>query len=184
MKNSALLLIDVQKGFDSPLWGRRNNPQAESNIATLLAEWRKRGAPIIHVKHCSVSPKSPLHPDQPGNAFKAEATPLDGEPEFSKTVNSAFIGTGLEDYLRETGLGSLVIVGLTTDHCVSTSTRMAGNLGFDVTLISDATATFERKDMNGEHISAAEMHRINLASLNGEFCQIQTTNQLLATLSN
>jgi len=184
MINAALLLIDIQKGFDNPLWGKRNNPDAEVNIAALLAEWRKHQAPIIHVKHCSVSPKSPLHPDQPGNAFKEEALPQKGEPEFTKTVNSAFIGTGLEDYLQEQGLNSLVIVGLTTDHCVSTSTRMAANLGFDVILISDATATFERLDTDGKHISAAEMHRVNLASLNGEFCQVQTTAQLLDSLKN
>lgn len=183
MIQSALLLIDVQKGFDSPLWGVRNNPGAESNISTLLAAWREQKAPIIHVKHCSLSPKSPLHPDQPGNAFKEEALPLSGEPEFTKSVNSAFIGTGLEDYLREKGLGSLVIVGLTTDHCVSTSTRMAGNLGFDVTLVSDATATFDRKDASGEHISAEDMHRVNLASLNGEFCDVKTTAEILEAMS-
>ena len=179
MLKSALLLIDVQKGFDSPLWGQRNNPEAESNITALLAKWRKNEAPIIHVKHCSVSPQSPLHPDQPGQAYKVEASPLSGEPEFTKSVNSAFIGTGLEEYLNENGLDSLVIVGLTTDHCVSTSTRMAGNLGFDVTLVSDATATFDRKDASGEHISAEDMHRVNLASLNGEFCIMKTTDEVL-----
>ncbi|NQT62302.1 MAG: cysteine hydrolase [Candidatus Marinimicrobia bacterium] len=183
MLKSALLLIDVQKGFDSPLWGQRNNPEAESNITALLAEWRKHGAPIIHVKHCSVSSQLPLHPDQPGNAFKDEAAPISGEPEFTKSVNSAFIGTGLEDYLHENDLGSLVIVGLTTDHCVSTSTRMAGNLGFDVTLVSDATATFDRKDAGGEHISAEDMHRVNLASLNGEFCVVKTTNEILKAIN-
>jgi len=182
MIKSALLLIDVQKGFDDPAWGQRNNPEAESNISALLAEWRKQSASIIHVKHCSISPQSPLHPDQPGNAFKDEVLPVAGEPEFSKTVNSAFIGTGLEAYLHEKGLDSLVIVGLTTDHCISTSTRMAGNLGFDVTLVSDATATFERQDTNGEYISAEEMHRVNLASLNGEFCTVKTTQQVISQI--
>lgn len=182
MTRAALLLIDVQKGFDSPLWGQRNNQNAEANITSLLQAWRKQGAPIIHVRHCSVSPQSPLHPDQPGNEFKEGISPIADEPEFKKTVNSAFIGTGLEDYLKEQGLESLVIVGLTTDHCVSTSTRMAGNLGFDVTLISDATATFERKDIGGGHISAEDMHRVNLASLNGEFCEVKTTAQVLAQL--
>ena len=183
MNTSALLLIDVQKGFDNPAWGQRNNPEAESNISKLLATWRTKDLPVIHVKHCSISPQSPLHPDQPGNAFKDEASPIVGEPEFTKTVNSAFIGTGLEDYLRENNLEFLVVVGLTTDHCVSTSTRMAGNLGFNVTLISDATATFERKDANGESISAEEMHRVNLASLNGEFCVVKSTAEVLSTLS-
>ena len=182
MKNPALILIDVQKGFDLPFWGSRNNPEAETNIAKLLSVWRSRDLPIIHVKHCSVSPKSPLHPDQPGNAFKDEAQPLPGEQLFTKTVNSAFIGTGLEDYLRENKLNSLVIVGLTTDHCVSTSTRMAGNLGFDVILVSDATATFEREGFNGAMFSAQEMHDINLASLNGEFCEVQSTSKVLASM--
>ncbi len=182
MLESALLLIDVQKGFDNPAWGQRNNPEAETKIAEMLTAWRENDAPIIHVKHCSVSPKSPLHPDQPGNAFKDEALPQKGEPEFTKTVNSAFIGTGLEDYLHEQGLSSLVIVGLTTDHCVSTSTRMAANLGFDVILVSDATATFERNDIDGAHISAEDMHRVNLASLNDEFCVVKSTEEILAEI--
>ncbi len=183
MNKSALLIIDVQKGFDNPAWGSRNNPDAESNIARLLSTWRSKGLPVIHVKHCSISPKSPLHPDQPGNAFKDEVWPEAGEPEFSKTVNSVFIGTGLEDYLHEQKLSSLTIVGLTTDHCVSTSTRMAANLGFEVTLISDATATFEREGPGGKMFSAETMHDINLASLNDEFCVVKTTDQVLDLLN-
>ncbi len=183
MNKLALLLIDVQKGFDNPVWGQRNNPGAESNIARLLAVWRSKDLPVIHVKHCSVSPASPLHPAQPGNAFKDEVQPIAGEPEFTKTVNSAFIGTGLENYLKEKGLDSMVVVGLTTDHCVSTSTRMAGNLGFDVTLISDATATFEREGPDGIKHAAETMHAINLASLNGEFCVVKSTDDVLSTLA-
>jgi len=179
MEKSALLLIDVQKGFDDPVWGKRNNPDAESRIVALLNHWRKQGLPVVHVKHCSVSPNSPLHPDRPGNAFKDSVVPIESEAEFTKEVNSAFIGTGLQDYLHDQGLQKVVIVGLTTDHCVSTSTRMASNLGFEVILVSDATATFDRQDITGEHISAEDMHRINLASLNGEFCQVMTTGEVM-----
>lgn len=184
MEKTALLLIDVQKGFDDPVWGKRNNVQAESRIVTLLNLWRKEGLPVVHVKHCSTSPGSPLHPDRPGNAFKDQVVPLEGEVEFSKEVNSAFIGTGLQDYLQDQGLGKVVIVGLTTDHCVSTSTRMASNLGFEVVLVSDATATFGREDMQGEYISAEDMHRINLASLNGEFCQVMTTDEIVGQVND
>ncbi|MEM9777718.1 MAG: cysteine hydrolase family protein, partial [Chloroflexota bacterium] len=134
--------------------------------------------PVIHVKHNSTNPNSPLRPGQLGNEIKDEVMPQAGEPVFEKTVNSAFIGTNLEQYLHEQGIQSLVVVGLTTDHCVSTSTRMAANLGFEVTLISDGTATFER-DFNGRHVSAEEMHNIHLASLNDEFCTVKTTAEVL-----
>ena len=180
MSKVALLSIDVQKGFDDPIWGVRNNPHAEEKIALLLSAWRKNEQPVIHVQHCSVESDSPLRPDLPGNEFKDEAKPLPGEMVFAKSVNSAFIGTTLEKYLRENNIESLVIVGLTTDHCVSTSTRMARNLGFDVTLISDATATFGRKGEGGTHYSADQIHNIHLASLNGEFCKVLTADEMLS----
>lgn len=179
MKNVALLSIDVQKGFDEPIWGKRNNPEAESNIALLLSEWRKNGLPIIHIQHCSVEPNSPLRPELPGNEFKEEVKPCSGEKVFSKTVNSAFIGTELEKYLRDNDIRSLVVTGLTTDHCVSTSTRMAGNLGFTVILVSDATATFDRVGHDDVHYSADEIHKIHLASLNREFCAVRSTEDVL-----
>jgi nicotinamidase-related amidase len=179
MRKTALLVIDVQKGFDDPCWGKRNNPDAESYIALLLSEWRKHKLPIIHIRHCSIEPNSPLRPGLPGNEFKDEAQPLPEEKQFSKSVNSAFIGTELEKYLRENDISSLVVVGLTTDHCISTSTRMAANLGFNVTLISDATATFEREGYDGTLYSADDIHKINLVSLNGEFCIVRSTEEVL-----
>lgn len=178
--SAALLIIDVQQGLDNPAYGERNNPQAESQMARLLAAWRQRGWPVVHVRHDSIEPNSPLRPELPGNAIKPEVLPLEGEPLFTKTVNSAFIGTGLETYLRDQGIEQLVVMGLTTDHCVSTSVRMAANLGFAVTLVSDASATFERTAADGTHYSAEQMHGVNLASLDGEFCRVITTEMVLA----
>lgn len=179
---AALLLIDIQQGLDEPRWGARNNPGAEQQVAALLAAWRKARWPVIHVQHMSQEPASPLRPGLPGNAFKPQAMPRDGEPVFQKTVNSAFIGTDLEAHLRREGIRTLVMVGLTTDHCVSTTVRMAGNLGFDVVVVEDATATFERTGPDGVRYSAEQMHRIALASLHGEFAQVQSADQVLARL--
>lgn len=184
MTKTALLVIDVQKGFDDPSWGKRNNPEAESNIGSLISLWRRRGLPVIHVRHRSVEPDSPLRSDRPGHQYKEQARPLAEESQFSKSVNSAFIGTGLEEHLKEEGISSVVIVGLTTDHCISTSTRMAANLGFVVTLISDATATFDRQGHDGVFYSADEIHRVNLVSLNGEFCRVRTTQEILRELQS
>jgi nicotinamidase-related amidase len=183
MKKTALLVIDVQKGLDDPSWGKRNNPDAESNIASLLSAWREHELPVIHIRHCSTVPNSPLRPELPGNGFKEEAQPLPEEKQFSKSVNSAFIGTELEKYLQEHGISSLMIVGLTTDHCVSSSTRMAANLGFNVTLIADATATFDRQGHDGALYSADDIHKISLASLNGEFCIVRSTEEVLKEIA-
>jgi nicotinamidase-related amidase len=177
---AALLVIDVQQGLDDPRNGARNNPDAERRIADLLAAWRAAGRPVIHVQHMSVEPHSPLRPELPGNAFKREALPIAGEPVFQKTVNSAFIGTDLEAHLRDRGIDSLVIAGLTTDHCVSTTVRMAGNLGFTVTVVEDATATFERRGPDGAHYDADLMHRITLASLHGEFATVRSAHDVIA----
>ena len=182
LPDAALLLIDVQQGLDDPRYGARNNPDAEQRIADLLAAWRVAGRPVIHVQHLSLEPQSPLREDAPGNAFKAEALPLAGEPVFRKHVNSAFIGTDLEAHLHANGIKALVVAGITTDHCVSATVRMAGNLGFAVTVVEDATATFERRGPDGTHYSADLMHRVSLASLHGEFATVQRAEDILAAV--
>jgi nicotinamidase-related amidase len=177
--NAALIIIDVQKGFDDPRWGRRNNPEAEANIAKLLDAWRRSNRPVFHVQHSSRLRDSPLSPSAAGHAIKESVAPRRGEPVIKKSVHSAFIGTGLEKRLRRRGIRTVVVTGLTTDHCVATTARMAGNLGFDTYVVSDATATFDREGVDGKRYSAEEVHAVNLASLNQEFAKIVTTNALL-----
>lgn len=166
----TLLVIDVQKVFDLPEWGPRNNPQAESRVAELLACWRERSAPIVHVRHRSASADGRFRGEL--FEFKPEAPPLEGESVIEKSVNSAFIGTDLESQLRKAGARELVIVGLTTDHCCSTTARMAGNLGFATYVVADAMATFARRAPDGDLIDAQTMHRTALASLMDEFATI------------
>lgn len=177
--NAALLIIDVQQGLDDPSWGRRNNPQAESNIVRLLQTWRSRKWPIIHVQHQSRNADSPLHPANPGNALKVPVRPLPGEELITKQVNSAFIGTPLESLLRQRQITTLVVAGLTTNHCVETTVRMAGNLGFATYFVGDAAATFDRVGPDGNLYRAEEIHAITLTSVHGEFAQVVTTDMVL-----
>ena len=180
----ALIVVDVQRAFDE--WEaagkRRNNPQAVARIADLLQAFRDRGAPIFHIRHEGTRPNSSFRPEASGYAVKHEARERTGEPVIVKRVNSAFIGTDLETRLRDAGLTTLVICGATTNHCVETTTRMAGNLGFDAWLVRDATWTFDRIGPDGDTHSAEEIHAMTLANLNGEFARIVTTAGAIAAL--
>ena len=182
LTNAALLVVDVQEGFDHPQWGPRNNLQAEANITKLLSAWRRTRRPVFHVRHLSLRPGSVFEQNKAGSSIKAVVAPLRDEPVIHKHVNSAFIGTDLEEQLRRNTIAQLVITGLTTDHCVSTTTRMAANLGFDVYLVSDATATFDRTGPDLQAYSAKQIHDIHLASLHGEFAHISSTADILAAI--
>jgi len=173
----ALLLIDIQDGIG---WEGRNNPDAEQQAARLLAAWRETGRPVIHVRHLSTEPASLLRPELPGSAIKQVVSPLEREPVVEKQVNSAFIGTGLEERLRSEGVDKVVIAGLTSDHCVSATARMAGDLGFDAYVVADATATFDRTGPDGEHLPAEQVHAVSLATLDGEFATVVKTEEVLA----
>lgn len=174
----ALILVDIQKGFNNiDYWGgQRNNPDAELKASELLCCWRENQLPVFHVQHCSSNPVSPLHESNAGNAFNELVTPVPGEVVIKKNVNSAFIGTDLQAQLDRANISTLVIAGLTTDHCISTTVRMAGNLGYKIFLVADATATFNKKGWDGENYPAELIHQTALASLHSEFATVVTTH--------
>ena len=183
IRSAALLVIDMQVGFDNPAWGRRNNPMAEANVAAAIAAWRAAAGPVIHVHHDSPNASGLLRRDTPGNAAKAQATPIEREKVYRKRVNSAFIGTSLEADLRNLGIDSLVIAGLTTNHCISTTARTAGNLGFETFVLADATATFDRLNLDGKLRFAEDVHDAALSDLQGEFAEVVDTKSALAALA-
>ena len=182
----ALILIDIQKGFeeeDIEYWGgHRNNPKAETNASKLLNYWRQNNLPIFHIQHCSTNPNSKFAEGNAGNDFQEIVQPKEGEQVIKKSVNSAFIGTDLKQQLDKLNIKKLIIVGLTTDQCVSTSVRMAGNYGYDTFVVSDATAAFEKVGADGQKYSAEIIHETSLVSLHKEFATVIKTDEVITKL--
>lgn len=172
----------MQNSIDDPKWGPRNNPGALANIAKLLQAWRDSGRAIFHIRHDSASADSPYRPGQPGNAFKKEVAPRDGETVVPKRTNSAFIGTDLETRLRRAGHGTLVVAGVLTHNSVEATVRMAGNLGFETIVVSDATWATDKTDLRGKTWPAEDVHALSLANLQGEYATVRDTAWVLKAL--
>jgi nicotinamidase-related amidase len=184
LARAVLVIIDVQKAIDASYHathGPRNNLGAEANISLLLSVWRRQSRPVIHIRHDSTSPDSAYRPGQEGNNFKNEVVPLAGEIVVPKRTNSAFIGTDLDRSLRAAGLDTLIVTGVSTNNSVEATVRMAGNLGFHVYLVNDACFTFARPDFLGRMRSADEVHSMSLANLDGEYCAVVNTSDVVAS---
>jgi nicotinamidase-related amidase len=182
-RDAALLVIDVQNAIDDRKWGPRNNPDAEANIARLLTAWRDSGRAIFHIRHDSTFPDSPYRPGQPGNDFKREVKPRDGEAVVAKRTNSAFIGTDLDTRLRREGHTTVVVAGVLTHNSVEATVRMAGNLGFATIVVSDATWATDKTDLRGRRWPAEDVHQLSLANMHGEYATVLDTASVLKALA-
>ncbi|HEV2607203.1 MAG TPA: cysteine hydrolase family protein [Xanthomonadaceae bacterium] len=177
---TALIPIDMQRGFDLPPYPALNNPGIDANGLRLLAHWRAHGWPIVHVRHDSIHAASNLRPGHPGNALRDGFEPLAGEPLVSKSVNCAFVGTDLELRLRRMKVDKVVMFGLYADMCVSTSVRIASNLGFETYVVADACASVDQQGIDGVMIPGDTIFHAHLATLNTEFATVVATDALLA----
>ena len=178
LDRAVLLPVDLQQAFDAPPWPRRWNADVDANGLALLAAWRETGRPIIHVRHDSVEPGSSLAPEAPGNAFRPGFGPQADEPLVTKSVNSAFIGTDLDLRLKRLGARHVVVFGISTDMCVSTTVRTGANMGWDMILVPDACDCFDLPDGKGGTISAEDIQAAHVATLAVEFCRTLPTAEL------
>ncbi|KAB7744704.1 isochorismatase family protein [Nostocoides sp. F2B08] len=181
--DTALVVVDVQSGFDDPTWGRRNNPACDDNIARLIKAFSRSGRPVVYVRHDSRDPSSPLHPASEGNALKPYLGEHRPDVVISKSVNSSFHGSpDLHEWLTRAGVTGVVIAGITTNHCCETTARVGGNLGYTVHFALDATHTFDRESPDGTLLTADELSRATATNLHGEFATVVTTEEVLSAL--
>ncbi|HZI23716.1 MAG TPA: isochorismatase family protein [Chryseolinea sp.] len=185
-KHTALMIIDAQEGIKEELhWGgNRNNPGAEKNISTLLDHWRKFNLPVIVVQHCSVALSSPFRPDRPGNKLMDFLQVRQSDKLVKKSTASAFIKTDLFDYVVQEKIDGLIVTGFVTNNSVEATARSAGDSGINTTVVSDATACFDKVAITGKKFTSDDVHQLSLANLKDEYADIKTTEEILSALQS
>jgi nicotinamidase-related amidase len=179
MDDAALLVMDQQKGIDHPKLGQRNNPHAEAVMLALLAHWRARGRPVIHIRHRSSNRDSVFWPQQQGFEFKPAFLPGESETVIEKPTPCAFTRTNLEEILTQLHAGSIVITGVATNNSVEATARTAGCRGISAHVVEDACFAFAKRDFRGQLRSAEAVHDMSLANLDGEYAKVVCSADLL-----
>ena len=184
MDRTALIVVDVQRGFDDAgFWGPRNNTACEENVRSLIAAWRGNNQPIVFVRHHWDEDGSPLRSDEAGSEFKDV---VEGRPDLlvTKTVHSAFHGTpDLHDWLGKDEIDKLMICGIQTNMCCETTARVGSDLGYEVGFAIDATHTFDQDDHDGGTVTADELARVTASNLDPEFGRVLSTDAAIAELN-
>jgi nicotinamidase-related amidase len=141
--NSALIVIDVQESFrQRPSWQAVSNPDIAERVNRLVEAARAQGDLVVWVLHSEPGSGTVFDPASGHVHLVEELVPRDGEPVITKTSINAFTTTNLQQVLTTLGIRDLVICGIQTEQCCETTTRVAADLGFDVTFVTEATATF------------------------------------------
>ncbi|WP_417829773.1 isochorismatase family protein [Thalassospira sp.] len=179
---SALIVLDVQKAIDDPRWNSKNNPGYANVIAKLLSEFRARNLPVIHVRHEEANPASSFYVNSPGQPFKDEAWPLEGETVIAKQQNCAFVGTSLEKHLHDHSIKRLIFTGVVIHNSMDITIRMAHCLGFENWLVLDATTAIDVTNANGKTFAAQDVFDLYAAVLASEYCHLTNSTDIIAAL--
>ena len=184
MGKPALVVIDLQQAMraDRDAGYSWANPDAPATAGRILAAFRAAGLAVVHVHHNGTDTEDGFHPDNPLSVAMPEVAPLPGEPVVIKLGSSGFIGTGLEALLRAGGHDDLVIVGGEANMCVESTTRMAGNPGFQTTVVADALVNFQRTRRDGVVVPPGDVLEMSLANMMS-FARVIESQALLDELA-
>ena len=179
----ALVIVDIQNdyfpGGALPLEG---SPEAGEQAAKLLAAFREKKLPIIHVQHLSTRPGATFFlPNTIGADIHPLVRPQEGEKHIVKHAPSAFKGTDLLDHLKAIGADHLVVAGMMTHMCIDSTVRAAFDLGFGCTLARDACAT-RALVLDGKSVPAAQVNESFLAAMNGLFAKLASSDEIIQAL--
>jgi len=183
MSNTALLLIDIQNDyFPGGLWTLEGTETAAANAARLLAEFRAKGLPVVHVRHEFESDDAPFFkPGSEGAYIHTSVTPAEDEPVVLKHQVNSFQETNLKAVLDELNVEKLLVVGAMSHMCIDAGVRAAADLGYEVSVAQDACATLAQ-EFNGVTVPAEQVHAAYMASLAFAYAHVANTDELLSEL--
>src|SRR5688572_881697 len=179
MPDTALLIIDIQNDyFPGGAMELEGADAAGAKAGSALENFRKRGDPVIHVRHLSVRPGSTFFiPGTRGAEIHSLVAPQGNETVLDKNFPNSFRNTELKAILEKNGIKNLVVAGMMTHMCVDATVRHAADLGFKITLLGDACAT-RAQSYAGEKVPARQVHAAFLAALNGFYAKVVDTHEL------
>lgn len=180
--DAVLLVIDAQMEYtDEGALTLPGLAPAVDNISKLLERGREGGAAVVHIAHEGSAGRA-FDPAKGGRIIDAVA-PVESETVLTKGLPNAYAGTGLQNHLAGIGRPHLVICGFMTHMCVSSTARAALDLGYETTVVADATATRDLPSaVGGKAILADSLHEAALTALSDRFSAINTTAQVLAAV--
>lgn len=191
---NALIVIDIQESFrQRPIWAETSNPDLVDNVNRLVDAWRESGRPVVWVLHHEPGNGSVFDPASGFCRYlDGLRAPAPGEPELAKTSHNAFTTTNLQQWLTERGIREITVTGIRTEQCVETTARVGADLGFSVTYVVDATATFpvQHPDVPNDApvevimgdprtMSTADVVERTVRVLDGRFATIRTVGDLV-----
>lgn len=174
LSQSGLILIDCQNTYREGIMKLSGVEAALEEASRLLERARQLGVPVFHIQH-DAGPGSPYDIHAEIGAIAAPVAPRAGEAVIVKNYPNAFVGTDLEQRLRDAGLKSVVLAGFMTHMCVNSTARGAFNLGFEVTVVGNATATRDLPAADGGVVPAEVLQRASLAMLGDLFAVVVPT---------
>jgi nicotinamidase-related amidase len=182
---TALLVIDAQQSFQQrPYWREDDVKPFLNHVQHLIDKAAASGIPVLQVFHVEEQegPKGPFS-SRSGYVKALDALRISPTEVFHKEVHSALYGRSahgrtLEQWLRDFGIGHVIVSGIRTEQCCETTTRHASDAGFKVTYALDATLTFPMVSKSGRTWSPAELMERTELVLDGRFADVLRTEAI------
>ncbi|MFT5708093.1 MAG: nicotinamidase-related amidase [Oceanospirillaceae bacterium] len=188
MSTTGLLIVDFQNDYFSSYIGAKlalsETEAASAQGAKILAQFREKNLPIIHVRHEFTTSDAPFFlPNSEGAHIHPSVAPADDEIIVLKHQINSFRETELNDILQKAGITKLIIIGAMSHMCIDAAARAATDLGYECHVAHDACATLDL-EFNNTLVPAQQVHYAFMAALSAGYCNVASTQEILGLVAD